>query len=118
MYPPIYPSAATTTTDEQPDALAHKIETLVLGIKRRSQRINKEADGCKARARFLRKNRKEKELLSSVLEDYNKAVPSAEALNIDTILSLDTAWPWQLQHSGMYNNPTASNQCDPYCNYT
>lgn len=52
---------------------------LVLGIKRRSQHLHKDNDGAKARARVLRKG------------------PSME-----TILSVDTAWPWQLQHTGMY----------------
>lgn len=75
---------------------------LVLGIKRRSQRLHKDTDGTKAHARVLRKLRKEKEILASVVEQYSRMVPSTEALCMETILSVDTAWPWQLQHTGMY----------------
>ena len=85
---------------------------LVLGLKRRSQRLHKDTDGTKARARILRQMRKE--ILASVVEQYNRLVPSAEHLSMETILSVDTAWPWQLHHSGMYTSLlTASNKSDP-----
>ena len=89
-------------TDDDPDGLTKKIEMLVLGLKKRHQRLHKDTDGSKARARILRKLRKEKDILANVVEQYNRVVPSEEALCMETILSRDTAWPWQLQHSGMY----------------
>ncbi|XP_058638228.1 uncharacterized protein LOC131544180 [Onychostoma macrolepis] len=83
--------AATTTTTNDVDALASRIEVLVASIKRRSY---KDTDGNKGRARIRRKIREEKGILTSVVEKYNRMVP-----NTETILSGETAWPWQLTHS-------------------
>nr|XP_055036443.1 uncharacterized protein LOC129423929 isoform X2 [Misgurnus anguillicaudatus] len=90
-------SNATTTSDV--DALASRIEVLVASIKRRSQRLYKETDGSKGRARFRRKIREEKGTLASFVEKYNQMVPSTETLCLETILSGETAWPWQLPHT-------------------
>ncbi|XP_073672422.1 uncharacterized protein [Paramisgurnus dabryanus] len=90
-------NAATTTSDV--DALASRIEVLVASIKRRSQRLYKETDGSKGRARFRRKIREEKGTLASFVEKYNQMVPSTETLCLETILSGETAWPWQLPHT-------------------
>ncbi|KAK0131518.1 hypothetical protein N1851_033774 [Merluccius polli] len=55
-------------------------------------------DGCKGRARIRRKIREEKNILNSVVEKYNTMVPNEEILNMDTILSDDIVWPWQLTY--------------------
>ncbi len=47
-------------------------------------------------ARIRRKIREEKTTLSSVVENYNSLV--TENLTLDTILSDDYIWPWQLTH--------------------
>ncbi|XP_039537469.1 uncharacterized protein LOC120485755 [Pimephales promelas] len=91
-------TTATTTTNDA-DALASRIEVLVASIKRRSQRLYKDNDGNKGRARIRRKIREEKGILTSVVEKYNRMVPITETLCLDTILSGETAWPWQLPHS-------------------
>lgn len=74
-------------------------------VKRRSQRLYKDNDGCKGRARIRRKIREEKKNLLSVVEKYNTLVPNAEHLTLDTILSDEIVWPWQLTHGGMYTIP-------------
>ncbi|GAA6077717.1 uncharacterized protein LOC124379646 isoform X1, partial [Tachysurus ichikawai] len=91
--------ATTTTTTSDVDALASRIEVLVASIKRRSQRLYKDTDGNKGRARIRRKIREEKGILTSVVEKYNIIVPKTETLCLETILSGETAWPWQLPHS-------------------
>ncbi|KAG1924835.1 hypothetical protein F2P79_025903 [Pimephales promelas] len=91
-------TTATTTTNDA-DALASRIEVLVASIKRRSQRLYKDNDGNKGRARIRRKIREEKGILTSVVEKYNRMFPITETLCLDTILSGETAWPWQLPHS-------------------
>ena len=73
-------------------------------IKRRSQRLYRDTDGNKGRARIRRKIREEKGLLSSVVEQYNRMVPSSENVCLETILSGEAVWPWQLTHSGKYTN--------------
>lgn len=90
---------ATTTTTNDVDALASRIEVLVASIKRRSQRLYKDTDGNKGRARIRRKIREEKGILTSVVEKYNRMVPNTETLCLETVLSGETAWPWQLPHS-------------------
>ncbi|KAL1278904.1 hypothetical protein QQF64_025577 [Cirrhinus molitorella] len=92
-------ATTTTTTKNEVDALASRIEVLVASIKRRSQRLYKDTDGNKGRARMRRKIREEKGILTSVVEKYNKIVPNTETLCLETILSGDTAWPWQLTRS-------------------
>nr|XP_043874412.1 uncharacterized protein LOC122764148 [Solea senegalensis]XP_043874413.1 uncharacterized protein LOC122764148 [Solea senegalensis]XP_043874443.1 uncharacterized protein LOC122764195 isoform X2 [Solea senegalensis] len=92
--------ATTNTSTNDVDALASRIEVLVTSIKRRSQRLYKDTDGNKGRARIRRKIREEKGILTSVVEKYNKIVPSTESLCMETIVSGETAWPWQLPHSG------------------
>ncbi len=77
---------------------------LVASIKRRSQRLYKDTDGNKGRARIRRKIREEKGILTSAVEKYNRMVPNTETLCLETILSGETAWPWQLPHSGMYTS--------------
>ncbi|XP_046696033.1 uncharacterized protein LOC124379646 isoform X2 [Silurus meridionalis] len=91
--------ATTTTTTNDVDALASRIEVLVASIKRRSQRLYKDTNGNKGRARIRRKIREEKGILTSVVEKYNIMVPKTETLCLETILSGETAWPWQLPHS-------------------
>ncbi|KAG7458322.1 hypothetical protein JOB18_040301 [Solea senegalensis] len=91
--------ATTNTSTNDVDALASRIEVLVTSIKRRSQRLYKDTDGNKGRARIRRKIREEKGILTSVVEKYNKIVPSTESLCMETIVSGETAWPWQLPHS-------------------
>ncbi|XP_039541450.1 uncharacterized protein LOC120488926 [Pimephales promelas] len=83
-------TTATTTTNDA-DALASRIEVLVASIKRRSQRLYKDNDGNKGRARIRRKIREEKGILTSVVEKYNRMVPITETLCLDTILSGETA---------------------------
>ncbi|XP_060713385.1 uncharacterized protein LOC132837633 [Tachysurus vachellii] len=92
-------SATTTTTTSDVDALASRIEVLVASIKRRSQRLYKDTDGNKGRARIRRKIREEKGILTSVVEKYNIMVPKTETPCLETILPGETAWPWQLPHS-------------------
>ncbi|XP_047676214.1 uncharacterized protein LOC113637839 isoform X2 [Tachysurus fulvidraco] len=79
--------ATTTTTTSDVDALASRIEVLVASIKRRSQRLYKDTDGNKGRARIRRKIREEKGILTSVVEKYNIMVPKTETLCLETILS-------------------------------
>ncbi|KAI9520580.1 hypothetical protein NQZ68_015119 [Dissostichus eleginoides] len=94
-------ATTTKTTTNDADALASRIEVLVASIKRRSQRLYKDTDGNKARARIRCKIRKEKEILTLVVENYNRMVPSTETLCLENILSEEeNAWPWQLPHSG------------------
>ncbi|KAJ4923046.1 hypothetical protein JOQ06_019526 [Pogonophryne albipinna] len=88
-------ATSTKTTTDDADALASRIEVLVASIKRRSQRLYKDTDGNKARARIRCKIRKEMEILTSVVESYN----STESLCLENILSEENAWPWQLPHS-------------------
>ncbi|RXN03281.1 ATP-binding cassette sub-family D member 3 [Labeo rohita] len=90
---------AITTTTNDVDALANRIEVLVASVKRRSQRLYKDTDGNKGRARIRRKIREEKGILTSLVETYNRMVPNTETLCLETILSGETAWPWQLPHS-------------------
>ncbi|KAF3837862.1 hypothetical protein F7725_009630, partial [Dissostichus mawsoni] len=93
-------TTTTKTTTNDADALASRIEVLVASIKRRSQRLYKVTDGNKAHARIRCKIRKEKEILTSVVESYNRMVPSTETLCLENILSEEeNAWPWQLPHS-------------------
>lgn len=97
-------SKATTNETSDAAALTSKIEVLVASIKRRSQRLYKDTDSNKGRARIRRKIREEKGILTSVVEKYNRVVPSTETLCLETILSGETAWPWQLPHSGRYTS--------------
>ncbi len=60
IFPTHFFSATTTTTTNDVDALASRIEVLVASIKRRSQRLYKDTDGNKGRARIRRKIREEK----------------------------------------------------------
>ncbi|XP_052413701.1 uncharacterized protein LOC127958772 isoform X2 [Carassius gibelio] len=92
-------AGARVTTTNDADGLASRIEVLVASIKRRSHRLYKDTDGNKGRARIRRKIREEKGILTSVVEKYNRMVPSTESLCMETILSGETAWPWQLPHS-------------------
>ncbi|KAJ8379389.1 hypothetical protein SKAU_G00001670 [Synaphobranchus kaupii] len=92
-------AATTTPNDADADALASRIEVLVASIKRRSQRLYKDTDGNKGRDRIRCKIREEKRILTSVVEKYNRMVPSTETLCLETILSGETAWPWQLPYS-------------------
>ncbi|KAI9525209.1 hypothetical protein NQZ68_009889 [Dissostichus eleginoides] len=62
-------AAKTTTNSNDADALASRIEVLVASIKRRSQRLYKDTDGSKGRARIRRKIRTEKGILTSVVEN-------------------------------------------------
>ncbi len=66
--------------------------------------LYKDTDGNKGRARIRRKIREEKGILTSVIEKYNRMVPNTETLCLETVLSGETAWPWQLPHSGMYTS--------------
>ena len=104
MQPDYFFTAAATTNVNDADALASRIEVLVASIKRRSQRLYKDTDGSKGRAKIRRKMREEKGILTSVVERYNVMVPSTETLCLESILSGETAWPWQLPHSGMYTS--------------
>ncbi|KAI5101618.1 hypothetical protein C0J45_8821 [Silurus meridionalis] len=79
--------ATTTTTTNDVGALASRIEVLVASIKRRSQRLYKDTDGNKGRARVRRKIREEKGILTSLVEKYNIIVPKTETLCLETILS-------------------------------
>ncbi|XP_058617795.1 uncharacterized protein LOC131531206 isoform X1 [Onychostoma macrolepis] len=90
--------ATTSPNDADLAAVASRIEELVANVKRRSQRLYKDNDGCKGRARIRRKIREGKKCLLSVVEKYNTLVPNAEHLTLDTILSDEIVWPWQLTH--------------------
>ncbi|KAK7130685.1 hypothetical protein R3I94_015982 [Phoxinus phoxinus] len=90
--------ATTSPNDADLAAVASRIEELVASVKRRSQRLYKDNDGCKGRARIRRKIREEKNVLLSLVEKYNTLVPNAEHLTLDTILSDEIVWPWQLTH--------------------
>ncbi|XP_058629943.1 uncharacterized protein LOC131539389 [Onychostoma macrolepis] len=90
--------ATTSPNDADLAAVASRIEELVANVKRRSQRLYKDNDGCKGRAQIRRKIWEEKKVLS-VVEKYNTLVPNAEHLTLDTILSDKIVWPWQLTHS-------------------
>lgn len=83
--------------------LQTKIEMLVVSLKR-TQLLYKDKAGNRGHARLRRKIREEKEILSSVVHQYNSLVPCTETLCMETILSVGQAWPWQLQHSGMYTS--------------
>ncbi|KAF4101569.1 hypothetical protein G5714_018001 [Onychostoma macrolepis] len=73
--------------ERPPKDLQARIEVLVASIKRRSQRLYKDTDGNKGRARIRRKIREEKGILTSVVEKYNRMVPNTEILCLETILS-------------------------------
>ncbi|XP_024659438.2 uncharacterized protein LOC112435300 isoform X3 [Maylandia zebra] len=90
--------AATTSTSDI-DPLVSRIKVLVASIKRRSQRLYKDTDGNKARAKIRRKIREEKGILTSAVEKYNRMFPDKETLCLEEILSGDTSWPWQRAHS-------------------
>ncbi len=96
-------STETTTNTNESAALVNRIEVLVASIKRRSQRLYKDRDSNKSRARVCRKIR-ERGILTSFVEIYNRMFPSTESLCLETILSGETAWPWQLPHSGRYTS--------------
>lgn len=98
-------SATTSPNDPDVAAVASRIEELVASVKRRPQYLHKDNDGCKGRAQIRRKIREEKRNLNSVVVKYNTLVPNAEKLTLDTILSDEIVWPWQLTHSGMYTIP-------------
>ncbi|ROL43696.1 hypothetical protein DPX16_21857 [Anabarilius grahami] len=66
--------ATTSQKNADLDAVTSRMEVLVASIKRRSQRLYKDTDGSKGRARIRRKIREEKAILSSVVEKYNNAV--------------------------------------------
>ncbi|XDV21836.1 hypothetical protein PO909_026856 [Leuciscus waleckii] len=90
--------ATTSQQNADLDAVTSRMEVLVASIKRRSQRLYKDTDGSKGRARIRRKIREEKAILSSVVEKYNSMVPDTERIVFDNILSDETVWPWQLSH--------------------
>ncbi|XP_062384555.1 uncharacterized protein LOC134071734 [Sardina pilchardus] len=89
--------ATTSPNDADLAAVTSRIEELVASVKGRSQRLYKDNDGCKGRARIRRKIREEKNNLNAVLEKYNTMVPNADNLTLDTILS-DEIVPWQITH--------------------
>ncbi|XP_056121566.1 uncharacterized protein LOC130099785 [Rhinichthys klamathensis goyatoka] len=93
--------ATTSPNDADVAAVASRIGELVASVKRRSQRLYKDSDGCKGRARIRQKIREGKKILNSVVEKYNTLVPNAEKLTLDTILSDEIVWPWQLTHSDL-----------------
>ncbi|KAI5619627.1 hypothetical protein C0J50_20806 [Silurus asotus] len=87
---------------------------LVASIKRHSQRLYKDTDGNKGRARIRRKIREEKGILTSVVEKYNIMVPKTETLCLETILSellqLPVRGPYTDRRSDQYrkrNRPAA-----------
>lgn len=104
MFTLLFFSATTSQQNADLDAVTSRMEVLVASIKRRSQRLYKDTDGSKGRARIRRKIREEKAILSSVVEKYNSMVPDTERIVFDNILSDETVWPWQLSHGGMYRN--------------
>lgn len=77
---------------------------LVASLKRRSQRLYRDNDGNKGRARIRRKIREEQATLKTAVEQYNGMVPNTETLCVETILSVDMAWPWQLRENGVYTS--------------
>ncbi|XP_042610545.1 uncharacterized protein LOC109074081 [Cyprinus carpio] len=89
--------ATTTSTTNDVDALEAELRCWC--IKRRSQHLYKDTDGNKGHARIRPKIREEKGILTSVVEKYNKMVLNTETLCSETMLSGETAWPWQLPHS-------------------
>ncbi|XP_059399541.1 uncharacterized protein LOC132131514 isoform X2 [Carassius carassius] len=93
--------ATTSQKNADLDAVINRMEVLVASIKRRSQRLYKDTDGSKGRARIRRKIREEKAILSSVVEKYNSMVPDTERIAFDIILSDETVWPWQLSHDAV-----------------
>ena len=106
---------ATSTNTNEASALANNIEVLVAGIKRRSHRLYMDTDSNKGRAKIRSKIRKEKGILTSLIDRYNEMVPSTESLCLETILSEDAAWPWQLPHSGRYTSMfNAFCKCDTH----
>ncbi|XP_062412037.1 uncharacterized protein LOC134102072 isoform X2 [Sardina pilchardus] len=90
--------ATTSHLDVDLHAVASRIEGLVASIKRRSQRLYRDHDGCKSRARFRRKIREEKAILKTVVEVYNTMVPDGEKIEFDSVLDTETVWPWHLLH--------------------
>ncbi|XP_047239102.1 uncharacterized protein LOC124878915 isoform X6 [Girardinichthys multiradiatus] len=90
-------AATTSITDE--DSVVGRIEVLVASIKTRSQRLYKDTDGNKARAKIRHKIREEKGILTLAVEKYNRLVPNTEILCLEEILSGDPVWPWQQPHS-------------------
>ncbi|CAM4570299.1 unnamed protein product [Leuciscus chuanchicus] len=90
--------ATTSPNDADVAAVASRIEELVASVKRRSQRLYKDNDECKGRARIRQKIREEFCFFYSVVEKYNTLVPNAEKVTLDTILSDEIVWPWQLTH--------------------
>ncbi|KAJ4931160.1 hypothetical protein JOQ06_025458 [Pogonophryne albipinna] len=74
-----------------------------ISVKRRSQRLYKDTDSNKGRARIRRKIRDEKGVLTATVEKYNSMVPSTEALCLEAILSVEKAWPWQLPNSDSFD---------------
>ncbi|KAI9535020.1 hypothetical protein NQZ68_007106 [Dissostichus eleginoides] len=103
-------ATTTTTTTNDADALASRIEVLVASIKRRSQRLYKDTDGNKARARIRCKIRKEKEILTSVVESYNRMVPNSVDLKtksetlgdgLKEMSCLLSNLPWVLSEEGL-----------------
>jgi flagellar motility protein MotE (MotC chaperone) len=101
MFTLLFFSATTSQKNADLDAVTSRLEVLVASIKRRSQRLYKDTDGSKGRARIRRKIREEKAILGSVADKYNSMVPDAERITFDSILSEETVWPWQLSHGGM-----------------
>ncbi|XP_045897470.1 uncharacterized protein LOC123964666 [Micropterus dolomieu] len=96
MFTLLFFSATTSQKNADLDAVTSRMEVLVASIKRRSQRLYKDTDGSKGRARIRRKIREEKAILSSVVEKYNST--DTERIVFDIILSDETVWPWQLSH--------------------
>ncbi|KAI5621291.1 hypothetical protein C0J50_19226 [Silurus asotus] len=72
--------SATTTTTNDVDAMASKIDVLLASIKRCSQHLYNDTDGNKGRARIRHKIRKEKGILTSVVKKYNLMVSNTETL--------------------------------------
>lgn len=100
----LYFSATTSEKNADCDAVTRRMEVLVASIKRRSQRLYKDTDGSKGRARIRRKIREEKAILSSVVDKYNSMDPDTDRIVFDSLLSDETVWPWQLSHGGMFTN--------------
>lgn len=92
--------AESTTSQKNADfdAVTRRMEVLVASIKRRSQRLYKDTDGSKGRARIRRKIREEKAILGSVVDKYNSMDPDTDRIVFDSLLSDETVWPWQLSH--------------------
>ncbi len=94
-------SATTSPADADVSAVTSRIEDLAASIKRKTQRLYKDSDSAKARARMRGKIREEKSRLSSVVEQYNALVPNEEQLTVEAILTDDIVWPWQFTRGGM-----------------